>query len=220
MDDIPGWMRRAFSPARLAPYLRAADSPGKAVALYWWNIEVSAAFFGPISCLETTLRNALHRELTTAYGTPGWWDDAPLDARGRSVVSDTRRKVARLGGDPALTDAMVAELSFGFWVSLLSKGKSYDRRFWVPTLHRAFPHYKGRRDTLHDGMHSLLLLRNRIMHHEPVHHRALADDHAKIYRMLGYLDPEAADGIRPFDRVPEVLRDRAATLSGTRTPRF
>ena len=47
------------------------------------------------------------------------------------------------------------------------------------------------------------MLRNRIMHHEPIHHRHLEADHAKIYRLLGYIEPEAASWLRGFDRVPE-----------------
>ncbi len=36
-------------------------------------------------------------------------------------------------------DDLVTELSFGFWVSLISR--TYDRPLWVPALHRAFPHH-------------------------------------------------------------------------------
>ncbi|WP_203923445.1 hypothetical protein [Rugosimonospora africana] len=72
-------------------------------------------------------------------------------------------------------DDVVAELQFGFWTSLLSnhRGSQYGRLLWVPTLHRSFPHYHGRRRDLHDNYEAMRLLRNRIMHHEPIHHRDL-----------------------------------------------
>lgn len=103
-------------------------------------------------------------------------------------------------------DSVVAELSFGFWVSLLSR--RYDRYFWVPALHKAFPGYHGDRESLRDNLQAMLRLRNRIMHHEPIHHRHLEADHAKIYRLLGYIEPEAATWLRKFDRVPDVLAMR------------
>jgi hypothetical protein len=49
------------------------------------------------------------------------------------------------------------------------------------------------------------LLRNRIMRHEPIHHRDLAADHRKIYRLLGYPSPDVALAAKALDRVPEVL---------------
>ncbi|MFI5532259.1 hypothetical protein ACIA8O_27370 [Kitasatospora sp. NPDC051853] len=211
-------MLEAYSEARLAPYLLAGGSPTRAAALYVWNIEVSAAFVGPLNCLETTLRNSVHRELTAKYSGPHWWRRAPLNPQSTQKITEAEQKLTRRGRPTPGPDSVVAELSFGFWVSLLSR--AYDRHLWVPALHRAFPHFSGRRHDLHDALTSLLLFRNRIMHHEPIHHRALADDHAKLYRVLGYLSPGAADGIKGFDRVPAVLRHRDDTLSGRRQPRF
>ena len=69
-------------------------------------------------------------------------------------------------------------------------------------LHNAFAGYHGDRETLRDSLQAMLMLRNRIMHHEPIHHRHLEADHAKIYRLLGYIEPEAASWLRGFDRVP------------------
>ncbi|MGW3458268.1 hypothetical protein ACWDE9_01335 [Streptomyces olivaceoviridis] len=147
-------------------------------------------------------------------------------ARGNALAArrlywwNVEASAALYGLVPAPPDSMVAELSFGFWASLVSGGSGYDRLFWVPTVHKAFPHYSGRRDTLYDGLWSLVLLRNRIMHHEPIHHRDLAADHAKIYRMLGYLDPQLAKEAQAMDRFPAVLAGKADTLRGSRPSRF
>jgi hypothetical protein len=100
----------------------------------------------------------------------------------------------------------MGQLTFGFWVSLLSV--QYDRSFWVPALHRAFPGYHGRRGSLHDNLEAMCYLRNRVMHHEPVYHRDLAADHAKIYRLIDYVQPDATALLRRLDRVPEILAAR------------
>ncbi|MFF5966840.1 hypothetical protein ACFY64_24540 [Streptomyces collinus] len=220
-DQLPEWMLRAFSRLRLARYV--ASARGNAVMasrLYWWNVEASAALYGSLHCLELALRNALHHQLSLAYGREDWWAVAPLNPNGQRLVTKARSKCERRGLVPAPADDIVAELSFGFWASLVSGGSRYDRLFWVPTVHKAFAHYSGRRDALYDGLWSLVLLRNRIMHHEPIHHRDLAADHAKIYRMLGYLDPQIAKEAQAMDRLPMVLASRGDVLSGSRPPRF
>jgi hypothetical protein len=217
---LPEWMLTTLSLPRLRRYIRAARGDAHVASrLYWWNIEVSAALFGPLHCLELALRNALHETLARHHGRPDWWTVAPLSERGKKLVDDAHRSCRRRL--PRTTaDDVVAELSFGFWVSLLSHASGYDRGFWVPALHRAFPHYRGRRRDIYDGLSSLVLLRNRIMHHEPVHHRDLAADHAKIYRVLGYLSPELAKEAQAMDRFPAILADRGDVLRGTRPPQF
>jgi hypothetical protein len=218
-------MARDLSLPRLRRYIRAAHGDAQvAERLYWWNIEVSAALVGPLHCLELTLRNALHNALVRHHGRPDWWVVAPLNERGRRLVDAARRSCERrLRGSrlPRSTpDDMVAELTLGFWVSLLSHASGYDRYFWVPVLHAAFPHYRGRRGDLHDELTTLVLLRNRVMHHEPVHHRHLAADHDTIYRVLGYLSPELAKEAQAMDRFPAVLAARADVLGGARAPQF
>ncbi|GAA1621350.1 hypothetical protein [Actinoplanes couchii] len=217
------WMRKAFSTPRLNAYAVAAgQDAGHAQRLYWWNIEISGAFYGPLHCLEVALRNALHDVLRSKYARDDWWIVAPLQAHGVALVGEARSKCVRRRSGPPTADDIVAELSFGFWISLLSnnRGSQYDRRLWVPVLHQAFPHYHGRRRDLHENLETMRLLRNRIMHHEPIHHRDLATDHRKIYRLLGFIDPVAAKEAFVLDRVPEVLGYRRAVCDGTRPPRF
>lgn len=204
----PRWFDRIFATPRLNPYQEAACRGNThAEDLYRWNLQVSEAFYPALSCLEVSVRNAVNDQLQATYGRLDWWASAPLDHHDASKVrqaSDDLRR--RKGIDPPCADNIVAELSFGFWVSLLSR--RYDRHFWVPALHKAFPGYHGDRESLRDNLQAMLMLRNRIMHHEPIHHRHLEADHAKIYRLLCYIEPEAATWLREFDRVPDVLTMR------------
>ncbi|WP_306212230.1 hypothetical protein [Actinoplanes sp. RD1] len=216
-------MDKTFSTPRLDAYARATHSDRAAAErLYWWNVEVSGAFYGSLHCLELALRNALHDALRTNYHRDDWWIVAPLQAGGLHLVSEACEKYERRNRRPAAPDDVVAELSFGFWTSLLSNNRfsQYDRHFWVPCLHRAFPHYRGRRRDLHDNLEAMRRLRNRIMHHEPIHHRDLAADHRKIYRLLGYIDATATREAMAMDRVPAVLTRRRTTCDGDRPPRF
>ncbi|NUP76675.1 MAG: hypothetical protein HOV96_03885 [Nonomuraea sp.] len=205
--DVPGWIERTISVPRFAPYLAAfGGSSSPAWSLYQWNVEVSEAFYRPLHWLEISLRNAEHRELRERFERADWWHAAPLHEHDAGKVLRVENELRRRNNRPPRADDVVAELSFGFWVSLL--GRRYDRHLWVPALHRAFPHYRGAREPLRDNLQAMLLLRNRIMHHEPVHHRHLAADHAKIYRLLGHVEPELVTWLRAIDRLPDVLARR------------
>ena len=217
------WMRKTSSVPRLNAYARATNHDlAAAERLYWWNIEVSGAFYGPLHCLEVALRNTIHDEFRVAFARDDWWAAAPLQDHGLHMVAGVRDKCVKRGRRHVSADDIVAELPFGFWTSLLSNNRrsQYDRRLWVPCLHRAFRHYRGQRRDLHDHLEAMRLLRNRIMHHEPIHHRDLAADHQKIYRLIGYIDATTAKEAMSMDRVPDILRKRRAVCRGTRPPRF
>lgn len=202
---------RALSEPRFAPYLTAAcGDTDAALELYWWNVEVSSAFHPPLHCLEVGLRNALHEQLRSLFDRADWWAIAQLNGAGRRIVVDVVGKLGRRTRRTPAADDVVAELSFGFWVSLLSRGSgaAYDRRLWVPALHLAFPFYRGPRQRLHDRLYSVVLLRNRIMHHEPIHHRDLRADHDKILELIGYVAPAVLQPLKAIDRVGDVLGRR------------
>ncbi len=203
----PAWFDRAFSQPRLGPYLSAARLDGThATERYQWNLQVSEAFYPALSCLEICLRNGLHSQLQILRGRPDWWESGPLKKTEEAKVRRAESEAHTRKGVSMNADDVVAALSFGFWVSLL--GRVYDRHLWVPALHKAFPHYRGSRRELHDNLDAMRLLRNRIMHHEPVHHRHLEADHVKICRLLGYMEPDAVDWLKRFDRVSAVLATR------------
>ncbi|TDD66974.1 hypothetical protein E1298_39805 [Actinomadura rubrisoli] len=213
----PVWLHQALSQARFTPYrLAASGDMERALRLYWWNVEVSAALYGPLHCLEVALRNALNERLQTAYDRADWWESAPLTPDGRFKVeraqTNARKNLRRGRRRPLVPDDVVAELTFGFWVGLLSR--TNDRAFWVPTLHRAFTGYSGRRDILYKEFLSMVLLRNRVMHYEPVHHRDLRTDHLTVYRLMEYIRPELAVEARSLDRVPSVLARRHEVCAG------
>ncbi|MDX6743047.1 hypothetical protein [Actinocorallia sp. A-T 12471] len=212
---------RTLSAPRFAPYLRhTAGDADRAGRLYWWNIEAAGAFYGPLHCLEVALRNALHDCLAAHFGRADWWEAAPLKRPNRHQVRAAEAKARTKTRGRWTADDVVAELSFGFWVSLLSRG--YDRHLWRPALdrQRAFPQYRGSRGDLHDGLLSLVYLRNRIMHHEPVHARDLAADHVKICRMLGFLSVDLADRVVALARVTAVLSRKEEVCSGLAEPSF
>jgi hypothetical protein len=203
----PQWFGRVFTAPRLSPYQDAAQRDGThAEDLYRWNLQASEAFFPALSCLEISLRNALDEQLRAKYRRTDWWAAAPLAYHDAAKVRRVSDDLLRWKRASPCSDDIASELSFGFWVSLLSR--RYDRHLWVPALRKAFPRYTDTRESLRDSFEAMRLFRNRVMHHEPIHHRHLEADHAKIYDLLGHIETSAAAWLREFDRVPEVLAKR------------
>ena len=165
-------VRQALSPPRLSTYLHALkDRPpslDRALELYVWNGQLSAALMTPISVCEVVIRNAVDDALTALHG-PGWpWAQGfylSLPQRGRDALDDARNKPSSTS-----TGKVIAELSFGFWENMFKT--SFDAALWTPHLARVLPNlampvYQGR-GHVHTELIKLRKLRNRIAHHEPL----------------------------------------------------
>lgn len=201
---------------RFGTYLTAAGGdPARAIRLYTWNIEVSAAFWGELQVVEVALRNALHEQMQILFRRPDWWNHPAVDLHHdqREQVAKAEAKLTRRRTGFG-TGHVVAELSFGFWTGLLGRGRSYEHRLWVPALRHALPTYRGSRSDLHRSVESIRLFRNRIAHHEPIFARHLAADHASIVALAGYLGEDLRTWITELSRVPEALSRRTGVVDG------
>jgi len=208
-----GAIERNLSPQRFSTYLRhAGNDVEAALALYQRNTSLGESLHGAIQGLEVCLRNAFHRHLTTAFGTPTWYDVrrriAPnqeytlLVPRDVESIREVRERLIEskgslYPGDPGLAAtpaAMVAALSFGFWVSLSSS--QYELTLWRRPvfLQNAFGHVgrKPTRDECYQRLNGLRMLRNRVAHHEPIFARNLKADLALIIETIGWICPQMA----------------------------
>ena len=183
--------------------------------LYTWNTAISAAFYGPLQGLEVALRNAMHRELTTKYGKD-WYDNPACGLDGGSLhrLNKAKKNLQR-GGYTIDPPHVVAELPFGFWVSLLGRGgqaappdtgrKNYEMTLWRPALYKAFPHSRLNRPKTHQPLDYLRTFRNRIAHHEPIFNRHLTQDYRSILEVADWICPKTTDWIEHHSRVSDLL---------------
>lgn len=191
--DLSSW----FGPERMRRYLMASDSDEtRAASLYRWNAAMAAAFFEALGYLEVILRNAMHRQLSLWHhrrGRVGEWYDDPtrvLDDRCAGDIAYARQRIARRGA-PEAPGRVVAELTLGFWRFLLDQ--RHQQILWAQALHRAFPGLPiRRRGEVQRPVNRLHRLRNRIAHHEPIHHEDLAGLHNDLLMVVGWIDPNAA----------------------------
>lgn len=215
-DEVLDALETSLSPERIATYVRETGGNREhALRLYTWNTAVSAAFYGPLQGLEVALRNAMHRQLGIRYGAD-WYDNKAcgFDSGALARIDDAKSTLARnsYNVDPP---HVVAELPFGFWVSLLGKGgwaaypdtgkRNYDMTLWRPALYKAFPHSRRSRTDTHRPLDYLRTFRNRIAHHEPIFNRHLEQDFRSILEVAGWICPQTASWIRHHSRVEDLL---------------
>jgi hypothetical protein len=199
-EDVLDALETSISSERMATYVsEAAGDRELALRLYTWNTAISAAFYGPLQGLEVAVRNAMHQQLAAKYGAD-WYNNhaCGLDA---GALRRLEQAVASLksGGYPLDPPHVVAELPFGFWVSLLGPGgkppspefrkRNYEMTLWRPALFKAFPHCRLSRRETHKPLNSLRTLRNRIAHHEPVFYRNLAQEYQSILTVADWICP-------------------------------
>ncbi|MFC4117377.1 hypothetical protein [Nonomuraea zeae] len=206
-------LHELLSQARLPEY--EAFCGGDRVAalrLFCWNTEVAAAFYGPLQHIELALRSVLDQRMFHLFGQRDWWahPEAHLHRPAQAKIRDVTQQLARQS-IPATSSEIVAELPFGFWVSLLGRGNGYDQRLWRTSLYWAFPGYRGGRAALHRELDYLRVLRNKVAHHCPIHHRHLDADHETILRVLGYVDSQLAALVGRYSPVSAVLARRPTT---------
>jgi len=212
--------RTAISEPKFAKYLIAyGNNDRMARRLYMWNIELSSAFWGPISVLEVMLRNAVHDAMRKGQND-AWWEQANLASHERDSLDTTIRKLREKYREEPTPDDVVGETSLGFWVGLIGGGiprdplYSYEVAFWQTRIKWAFPNLGAvSRKQLHDELQRIRALRNRIAHHEAIFnapHEQLRDS---IVSIAGYMSAEMAPLIAQSHRIDEVLAGKRASIT-------
>jgi hypothetical protein len=206
-------IRYRLSADRFVSYDRQAGGDRVAsLRLYEWNTAASAACYATLQAVEIVLRNAINQQLTklhSAQSLPGSWLDDPthvLDPHRLADIADARRRVRR-NGRPPTPGRLIPELPFGFWRFLLA-GR-YEQTLWTPALRHAFPYLQPRRrrdiaapvDRLHQ-------LRNRIAHHEPIHYRDLAADHADMLAVVAAVCPDTHAWVSRISTIAQAIAQR------------
>lgn len=190
-----------LSTERFARYLAwAGGNRERALELYRLNVAVSEALYTPLHVLEVALRNRIHAVLSEALGEH--WFDTP----GLLMLPNQHRQIgdAKAGllelRRPISPGRVVAALTFGFWVAMLSP--TYET-LWQKTLHRVARRDDGKglaRKTLMRPLTPVRVLRNRVAHHEPIIDWNLTKHHGSIQQLTTWLWPAAGEWLREQSR--------------------
>lgn len=189
---------RVISRERLSRYITATKGDlCEALGLYESNIAISESLFGFLHGLEVAVRNSIHHTLSCDLATPTWYEGGcvlPWSTTGdtfsmTAVMTDMVSTAKAKLPPAALSGKVIAELTFGFWPTLLTK--RFHSALWIPSLQKAFPHANVPRSKIHLRLEVIRCLRNRIAHHEPV-----LTSHNEVY--TGFKD-------QPYIALPSLL---------------
>jgi hypothetical protein len=206
-DQVAAWT----SESRFRSYLEAAGgNHDRAVALYNWNAEISAAFLEILCHLEVLFRNSIDRQFPQSDPAAAlsilradcWLSDPGLLTReSREKVNDAIARLEKVGKRPT-RGRVIASLSFGFWHALFA-GVYED--LWRARLASGFPHGNGPRRQVAGLAGQLLHFRNRIAHHEAIFPGSLGNRHDEVLELASLIDTEAGTYIGALSRVPALL---------------
>lgn len=202
-----------LSPERLSTYLDATHGDiDRAIRLYEWNAEVSAALFEVIGHVEVVLRNAIHEQMTAWCRANGHDENWFLNGHGfldDRLAEQVRRVMMRTTSSVSGPTAgqFISEVGFGFWRYLLSD--KYRSSLWAFAIRHAFPFAdRSAFDAIFNRVRRLHVTRNRIAHHEPVFARRIDLAVLDAYLVARAIDPAIETWIRERSRVEHLLEIR------------
>ena len=127
-------------------------------------------------------------------------------------IDNARRRATRRGKRSEVHGKVIAKLGFGFWRYLCEP--PYLTSLWVPAVASAFARHPSEhnprrvRSDVADRMQRLHFLRNRIAHHEPIHRRNLARDHAQLPELVGRMCSDSRNWVAATSQTPPVFAAR------------
>ncbi len=210
IESLPN-VTRTISQPRFDAYLSYCDDDWeKALLLYQWNIQISAAFLLPLHFFEISARNAVSEVLERVY-TPQWpWDSSFYcslpggQGSPRSNLRSTRR-------EQSTTGQVIANLKLFFWEKMFTS--RHDTRLWKDNIMFAFPNaesglsYQQVRSEIYAKISSVRRLRNRIAHHEPIFQRDLLEDYNNILNLIEWRDDVVANWVEELQSVTKLLQE-------------
>jgi hypothetical protein len=220
VDLFVAELKRSISEPRIERYRRPAGADDlDMLSNYFWNMAIADALLCSLGTVEVLLRNTIHNTLSDFFGRSDWYDGTGLLEEKQIEQRDDARRHIESRGKPVTPERMISNLTFGFWVTLLSG--NYNDRFWRPMRQRnlitAFPHApRPRRNEIQNKYYRANNLRNLAFHHEPLFdYPDLVSNYNRAYEAIAWIDPTMVTKTRLFDRFPDVHANGRAAVEVT-----
>jgi hypothetical protein len=199
---------RLLSPARFEACRFHGEDDAMALRRVMWNTALCEALYPALQGIELGVRNAIHCAIADLFGGPDWilvTTGAYLRPSEQEMLQKAKDELA-LRRKPLTPGYMISELKFGFWTSLIDA--HYDK-LWhkiIKPVFPAMPNSIRTRQEISRRINRVRHLRNSVSHHHSIWHwRDLKNQHADIYTLLEWIEPEFARFIRNQDRFLTVL---------------
>src|SRR3546814_9403474 len=165
LPDALSAIEATLAPARLARYLpEAKGDKHLALRLYIWNARLCEAFYIPTQFAEVAVRNAVHKPVRSRFGEE-WYQGTSfkslLPKHHQEELAAVVEAEKRSRGGAFTGNHVIAGLSFGFWLNLLTS--RYEKHLWQTGLQKSFPLIPSRttRQYAYDRLNQLSLFRNK-----------------------------------------------------------
>jgi hypothetical protein len=197
-----------MAPARLARFGRGITTDRHyCLRLYVWNARLCEEFYLPCQMAEVAVRNAIHSTLTRRFSTK-WFDNAGFTSRLVVKYRDELQRVVgnqtKVRGVSLTEDHIVAELTFGFWVHLLTA--RYEDLLWQGGMFRSFPHAGAlERQHVHDKVDQLRHFRNKVAHHFAIFDQRPVVENRNLMELVEMICPETAWLIRQLANPAKII---------------
>ena len=184
------------------------NDESRAVKHYQYNIKLTEAFYTSLSVLEVALRNALSRELKTMTGRDDWYvifANTPGLTNLNKYITQASKQIAGRH-EQITTSKIIAELTLGFWVSLLNA--EYERLLWKD-LRRAFPYIPKKdrkRKNVSAPLNRFRAFRNRVFHNESIcwNMKKVQEIHDELLLVLEWINKDLPEWLKEIDRFENV----------------
>jgi hypothetical protein len=183
-----------------------------ALRLYIWNIRLCEALYLPLQFAEVAARNAIQIPIGKRFG-PSWYINQKfinlLPERMKFELSETLRlEIAKRGADALKQDHIIAGLSFGFWVSLMTS--AYDKQLWMHGITSSFPGAAPTdgRQAIHARLDDMRKFRNDVAHHVAIFDRSPQREFQNALRLTEMVCSETHWLSAETSRVSAIINER------------
>jgi hypothetical protein len=205
MEYNKAFFEKVFSTKRMERYFKLyPEDEGRAILHYQCNLKLAEAFYTSLSVFEVTLRNAL-------TGRDDWYAvfaNTPGLSKLNHYVTQANKQIAGRH-EPITPSKVIAELTLGFWVSLLNS--EYERILWKD-LRRAFPFMPKRnrqRKNVSAPLNTFRTFRNRVFHNESIcwNLKRVEEIHREMIVVMGWMNKDVHGWLQLIDRFDTVCTD-------------
>lgn len=207
-----------LSENRLCAYKQCKDDDYSVLLeRYLHNIKISQAFYPLLSILEIALRNKIHYAIEEEI-KPNWLFEEIeqadiLKEKEHKILTDAKNKLIRSGAK-VTKGHLIAELSFGFWVHLCTKGykiKLWHTKNFFKSVFKNYPNFSefNKLAKIYPILKQALATRNRIFHHEIITNNPdIENIYFDLKTLLSYIDKDAVLYLEKVCDFKEVIKQK------------
>ena len=209
-------LERALSKARLDSYRKHGGSHHDTICLYIWNTAICESLYPSFQMLEVGLRNSIYCQVAKHSGQEWLTNEARFLFEDELAAIKVSKKALEQRTETTTEDCLIAEMSFGFWTSLLD---SRYERMWPKIIADVFPGMPRTirtRGEVSRTMNVVRRLRNAALHHHSIWHwKDLKHQHSQMQVAIGWISKSISEICNKIHPLSRYLCRGAATIQNS-----